>query len=60
MKLPMGDELQSFEVFGKDLATSDLLQNYDRKDTCDKPYQCDVCGKRCSHNSDLKRHIRTL
>ena len=55
-RLPTRDELQSFD---NHLTTIDLFQNYDRKDTCDKPYKCDVCGKRCSHNSDLKRHIRT-
>jgi hypothetical protein len=30
-----GDELQSFDVFGKHLTTSDLFQNYDGKDTCE-------------------------
>jgi hypothetical protein len=39
---PTGDELQSFDVFGKNLATSDLFQKYDRKDTCDKPYKFDI------------------
>jgi hypothetical protein len=32
-----GDELQSFDVFGKHLTTSDPFQNYDAKDTCNKP-----------------------
>jgi hypothetical protein len=27
---PTGDELQSFDVFGKHLTTSDIFQNYDR------------------------------
>ena len=40
-RLPTGDELQSFDVFGKHLTTSDLFQNYDRKDACDKPYKCE-------------------
>jgi hypothetical protein len=40
-----GDELQSFDVFGKHLATSDLFQKYDRKDTCDKPYKFDICDE---------------
>jgi hypothetical protein len=39
------DGLQSFDVFGKHLTTSDLFQNYDGKDTCDKPYTYDICGK---------------
>jgi hypothetical protein len=39
---PTGDELQSSDVFGKHLTTSDILQNYDWKDTCDKPYTCDI------------------
>jgi hypothetical protein len=30
--------MQSFDVFGKHLTTSDLFQNCDGKDTCDKPY----------------------
>ena len=40
-----GDELQSFDVFGKHLATSDLFQKYDRKDTCDNPYKFDICDE---------------
>jgi uncharacterized Zn-finger protein len=39
--------------------TSDLFQNYDGKDTCDKPYTYDICGKGLSHNSNLQNHIRT-
>jgi hypothetical protein len=39
---PTRDELQSFDVFGKHLTTSYILQNYDRKDTFDKPYTCDI------------------
>ena len=58
-RLPTGDELQSFDIFGKGVSTSDLFQNYDRKDTCDKPYQCDICGKVFSQNSSLRNHIRT-
>jgi hypothetical protein len=42
---PTGDELQSFDVFGKHLTTSDIFQNYDRKDACDKPYKCDICDE---------------
>ena len=42
---PTGDELQSFDVFGKHLTTSDIFQNYDRKDGCDKPYKCDICDE---------------
>jgi hypothetical protein len=37
--------MQSFDVFGKHLTTSDLFQNCDGKDTCDKPYTYDICGK---------------
>jgi hypothetical protein len=37
--------LQSFDVFGKHLTTSDIFQNYDRKDACDKPYKCDICDE---------------
>jgi uncharacterized Zn-finger protein len=55
---PTGDELQSLDVFGKHLRTSDLFQNYDGKDTCDKPYTYDICGKRFSHSSNLQNHIR--
>jgi hypothetical protein len=40
-----GCELQSFDVFGEHLTTSDLFQNYDRKDTCDKHYKCDICDE---------------
>ena len=54
-----GDELQSFDVFGKHLTTSDPFQNYDAKDTCNKPYTYDICGKGLSHNSNLQTHIRT-
>jgi hypothetical protein len=36
---PTGDELQSFDVFGKHLTTSDIFQNYDKKDACDKRIQ---------------------
>jgi KRAB domain-containing zinc finger protein len=42
--------LQSFDVFGKHLTASDLSQNYDRKDTCDKVF---------SQNSNLQNYIRT-
>jgi hypothetical protein len=44
-RLPTGCELQSFDVFGKHLTTSDIFQNYDRKDTCDTPYKCDICDE---------------
>jgi KRAB domain-containing zinc finger protein len=27
--------------------------------TGDKPYTCDICGKRFSENGSLQRHIRT-
>jgi hypothetical protein len=55
----MGDELQSFDVFGKHLTTSDLSQNYeyDRKNTCDKPYKCDICGNKSSLKS---QHLSCL
>ena len=37
--------MQSFDVFGKHLTTSDIFQNYDKKDACDKPYKCDICDE---------------
>jgi hypothetical protein len=49
-----GDAMQSFDVFGKHLTTSDLFQNCDGKDTCDKPYTYDICGKGLGHNSNLQ------
>jgi uncharacterized Zn-finger protein len=55
-RLSTGDELQSFD---NHLTTSDLFQNYDRKDTCDKPYKCDICGKGCNDNQQLQTHVRT-
>jgi uncharacterized Zn-finger protein len=36
-----------------------VYKNYDGKDTCDKPYTYDICGKGLSHNSNLQTHIRT-
>ena len=59
-RLPMGDELQSFDVFGKHLTTSDLSQNYeyDRKNTCDTPYKCDICGKGFSQHGSFQTHTR--
>jgi DNA-directed RNA polymerase subunit RPC12/RpoP len=53
-RLPTADE-----SFDKHLTTSDLFQNYDRKDTCTKPYKCDICGKGFSQNGNLQTHIRT-
>jgi uncharacterized Zn-finger protein len=53
-RLPTADE-----SFDKHLTTSDLFQNYDRKDTCTKPYKCEICGKGFSQNFNLQTHIRT-
>ena len=44
-RLPTGCELQSFDVFGKHLTTSDIFQNYDMKDARDKSYKCDICDE---------------
>jgi hypothetical protein len=52
--------MQSFDVFGKHLTTSDLFQNCDGKDTCDKPYTYDICGKGLSHNSPSKNVLSQL
>ena len=49
---PTGDELQSFDVFGKHLTTSDLFQNYDGLDTYD--------GKGFSQNGHLQTHITMI
>jgi hypothetical protein len=32
-------------MFGKHLTTSDIFQNYDRKDACGIPYKCDICDE---------------